>query len=171
MALLIDGYNLLFASGVFGVERGARGGESSRRALLDQLADLLPPAEAARTTIVFDAADAPPGLPRQFAYRGLDVRFTPRKVEADELLETLIEQARDPRRLTVVSSDHRLQRAARRRQARYADSEVWWQELQRSQQAPPPSDEDKPGGTLPPDEVHRWLSEFGLPPDRRKPQD
>ena len=38
---LVDGYNLLHASGVFGATRGARGLESSRTALLDHVADLV----------------------------------------------------------------------------------------------------------------------------------
>jgi hypothetical protein len=41
MTVIIDGYNLLHASGVFGRERGPRGFEQSRLALLDMLADRL----------------------------------------------------------------------------------------------------------------------------------
>ena len=49
MTLIIDGYNLLHASGVFGAERGPRGFEQSRLALLDLLAGLLGD-EAAKTS-------------------------------------------------------------------------------------------------------------------------
>ena len=39
--IIIDGYNLLHASGVFGEARGPLGFEQSRRALLDHLSELL----------------------------------------------------------------------------------------------------------------------------------
>ncbi|MFO0817781.1 MAG: NYN domain-containing protein [Pirellulales bacterium] len=166
MAILIDGYNLLFASGIFGAERGERGGESSRRALLDFLVDVVPASELARTTIVFDAAEAPPGLPRELTHQRIRVLFAPRKTEADELLEQLIEQERDPKKLTVVSSDHRVQRAARRRRAIYVDSDVWYAEKvrERRQREVVASDEFKPERTLDDHEVASWLREFGLPP-------
>ena len=54
MKILIDGYNLLHASGIFGGVRGAGGFEASRRALLDEIARLLGPA-AGGVTVIFDA--------------------------------------------------------------------------------------------------------------------
>ena len=53
MTVIVDGYNLLHASGVFGEERGARGFEQSRLALLDMLADLLG-SDAEKTIVVFE---------------------------------------------------------------------------------------------------------------------
>lgn len=136
MALLIDGYNLLHASGIF-PDDGPPTLERARVALLDFLAERLPSKELARTTIVFDAAQAPPGLPRALSHRGLAVRFARRGRSADELLEELIATEPDPRNLTVVSSDHRVQRAARQRGARFIDSEVWKTELLSSERARP----------------------------------
>ncbi len=75
---------------------------------------------------MFDAADAPPGLPRTLEHRGLTVRFAAKSGSADELIEELIRADSAPRRLMVVSSDHRLQRAARRRKATAIDSDVWY---------------------------------------------
>ncbi len=63
MSLLIDGYNLLGATGIVGRGAAASSLERSRRALLDFLAESLEPKEAARTTVVFDASNAPRGLP------------------------------------------------------------------------------------------------------------
>jgi hypothetical protein len=51
--------------------------------------------------------------------------------DADALLEELIARHSAPRKLTVVSSDRRLQRAARRRKARVMDSQAWYEELLR----------------------------------------
>lgn len=125
MRLLIDGYNLLHASGVFPPADDPTL-QRARRALLDALAEVLPPKLAAACLVVFDAVDAPPGLPREGAHRGVAFRFARRGGTADELLEELIAAAPDPRNLTVVSSDHRVQRAARRRGAAFADSDAWW---------------------------------------------
>jgi predicted RNA-binding protein with PIN domain len=157
--LLIDGYNLLHASGVFPAA-GPPTLERARLALLDALADALPPNNLATTTIVFDAAGAPPGLPREMAHRGLSVRFARRGGTADELLEDLIEAAADPRRLLVVSSDHGVQRAARRRGARYADSEIWWTELRRSVDMPQDDDRQSiTGNPFPPGYARDLLEE------------
>ncbi|NDC64085.1 MAG: hypothetical protein EBZ59_08915, partial [Planctomycetia bacterium] len=124
MTVIIDGYNLLHASGVFGAERGARGFEQSRTALLDMLVDLLGP-EAARTIVVFDAARAPDGLPGRFTHAGIRVWFAREYPDADSLIEELVDDDHAPSSLVVVSSDRRLQAAARRRRATAIGSEEW----------------------------------------------
>lgn len=129
MALLIDGYNLLNSTGICAPDNQPVSLEGSRRALLNFLADILAPGEIPRTTVVFDAHQPPPGLPRVVEYRGLTVRFASRYPDADSLIEELILSDTAPRRLTVVSSDHRIQRAARRRRARAIDSHVWYAQI------------------------------------------
>jgi predicted RNA-binding protein with PIN domain len=129
MRLLIDGYNLLHASGVFASGSGPPTLERSRRALLDFLVEELPPKVLPHALVVFDAAQAPPGLPHEIDHEGLMVRFARRGSTADALLEELIGAEPDPRNLLVVSSDHRVQRAARQRGARFVDSDAWWREL------------------------------------------
>lgn len=125
MPLLIDGYNLLHVTGLFG--RGPRGSlEASRTALLNFLATALEPRERAKATIIFDAADAPPGLPDRYSHHGVSVRFACDHDSADELLEELIAADHAPKRLTVVSSDHRVQRAATKRRATAIDSHLWY---------------------------------------------
>jgi len=123
MKLIIDGYNLLHASGVFGTGRGERAFEESRRALLDMLAELLGD-EAARTVVVFDAARAPDGLPGRLTHRGIRVWFAREYPDADSLIEELVADATSPH-LVVVSSDRRLQVAARRRRAKAVSCEEW----------------------------------------------
>ena len=109
---------------------GPGGLERSRLALLNFLAESLEPAEMPRTTVVFDAREAPPGPAADAGdHRGLTVRFAARDDDADTLIEELIRADSAPRRLTVVSSDHRLQRAAHRRRARAVDSDVWYAEV------------------------------------------
>lgn len=163
MALLIDGYNLLNSVGITGRSVGVSSLQRSRLALLNFLAESLDPAEAAQTTVVFDAADAPPGLPRVAEHRGMTVRFAAQHEDADALIEELIQADSAPRRLTVVSSDHRVQRAARRRRARGVDSDVWYGQLvtrrhqRRSRRGAP----TKPQMPLSEEDVERWLEQFG----------
>ena len=145
MSLLIDGYNLLFASDIFPPDAAQPTLENARQALLQFIAAAFAPAERKRTTIVFDAAAAPPGLPRTLSHEGMTILFSPRKGSADDVLEDLIEAEADPRNLIVVSSDHRIQRAARRRKATYIDSQDWLAALRRQQSEDsaadaPPSD-------------------------------
>ena len=115
MALLIDGYNLLHATGISGKGSGPGGFQRSREALLNFLAASIEPAERAQTTIVFDAADAPPGLPRTMTQEEMTVRYATDYPDADTLIEELISEHSTPRKLLVVSSDHRIQRGAKHR--------------------------------------------------------
>lgn len=167
MALLIDGYNLLNSVAVTGRGAGRRAGstslERSRAALLDFLAAALEPAEISRTTVVFDAAGAPPGLPRVLEHGGLTVRFAAGYENADAMIEELIRAETAPRRLTVVSSDHRIQRAARRRRAKAVDSDVWFGDLlrRRRERKSPAAPAAKPPCPLLEEDVRLWLDQFG----------
>ena len=122
MALLIDGYNLLHVTAIVG-HGGLRG---SREGLLRFLASAIDPRERPQTTIVFDAAEAPPHLPRMIVVDEMTIHFSSEYDNADELIEELIEAHSVPKSLLVVSSDHRIQRAARRRKAPFVDSDVWF---------------------------------------------
>jgi hypothetical protein len=163
LAILIDGYNLLNATGLFGHGKGPAL-ERSRRALLNFLAATMEAEELSRTTVVFDAKDAPPGLPREFTYKGIRVLFAARFGEADDLIEKLIQSDHSPRQLLVVSSDHRLQRAAARRRATPIDCDKWYTELirrRRTADAAGNSLSGKPSIPLSPEEVESWLDQFG----------
>lgn len=166
MSILIDGYNLIIAVGIMGRGTGPGSLERARLALLNFLAESLEPNEIGRTTIVFDAKNAPTGLPRIVAHRGLTVRFASCYPDADSLIEELITEESAPRNLTVVSSDHRIQRAARRRRAIPIDSDIWYQgvldhrrwrqETRKSQKV-----EAKPPVPLLSEDVDYWIRQFG----------
>jgi predicted RNA-binding protein with PIN domain len=176
MPLVIDGYNLLHASGILGRGVGPGSLERSRGALLNFLAESLDPRELADTTVVFDAREAPPGLPRAIAHRGIRVRFAPPGSDADQEIEALVAAHTSPRRLTVVSSDHRLHRAARRRRAKAIDSDRWYAAVLRDriERARTKSPGDKPAEPPTEAEVNYWLRRFGLaesdPPSSAEPQ-
>ncbi|MDA7951185.1 MAG: NYN domain-containing protein [Pirellulaceae bacterium] len=167
MALLIDGYNLLYASGIFGVDlpegNYPGGGYRSRLAMLNYLANVLSPQESLQATVVFDAKDAPPGLPRTFNHSGITVHFASNYNDADEMIEALLEKEPHSKRLTVVSSDHRVQRAARRKGAKPIDSDRWLKELsqkKRERRIRTQRETSKPDLPLSESEVAHWLELF-----------
>jgi predicted RNA-binding protein with PIN domain len=170
MSLVIDGYNLLHASGILGRGVGPGGLERSRGALLGFLAESLDEQELSQTTVVFDAREAPPGLPRVVQHRGMTIRFAEPGSDADTMIEGLIQADSSPRRLIVVSSDHRLHRAARRRRAKAIDSDKWYAEIlrRRIDRLRRKSPGQKPAGPPSESEVHFWLRQFGLE-DRDSP--
>ena len=160
MTLIIDGYNLLHASGVFGTDRGPRGFEQSRLALLDLLVGWLGP-EAADCLVVFDAARAPDGLPGRFVHGGIRVWFAREYPDADSLIEELVADDDAPGSLVVVSGDRRLQAAARRRRAVAIGPEEWIAKRRALERAA-----RRPGETKPPppdpSAVDAWKRYFGL---------
>ena len=158
MRLLIDGYNLLHATDLFGTGRFAGTLHGSREALLAFLAQTLSAGERRATTIVFDAAGAPPGLPKTVHVDHLTVRYARDYADADALMEDIIERHREPRGLLVVSADHRIQRAARRRGSKYVDSDTWYRELAARRTASrrsPDQGKPSPGGS-----VDYWVNQF-----------
>jgi predicted RNA-binding protein with PIN domain len=166
MALLIDGYNLLNVTGIFGKEGPGTKLHRTRLAFLNFLASSFNKRERSGTTIVFDAAGAPPGLPQLVMHEGMTVHFARRHSDADEMIEELLEDWPAPRSLVVVSSDHRVQRAARYRGATFVDSETWYAELRAKQRRGRAKDAvAKPSGELPPDELAHWLAAFGGTPE------
>lgn len=138
MEWLVDGYNLLHASGI--VPTTGQGElQAARETLLRWLTTRLPADYRQRTTIVFDGRDAPPGLPDHYTVHGLQIRFA-RHQEADDLIEQLIQASHHPRQLTVVSNDRRLQRAARRRRGEGISCGTWLASLNNLAPDPPRTD-------------------------------
>lgn len=167
--LIVDGYNLMYAAGLAPLTQRERGLEASRTALLAFLAERLTAAEAARTTVIFDARQPPPGLPSVLRSRGLTVVFPRPHGDADEAITDLVHTHSAPRQITVVSSDHTVQKLARRRRAEVVDSEdfVEWlaerpteaERLHRRRATAEPSAKyDAPTSHS---ELEHWLKVFG----------
>jgi uncharacterized protein len=163
MALLIDGYNLLNVTSIFGEAGPGTALHRTRLAFLNFLAASFTKRERMGTTIVFDAAGAPPGLPPSIKHEDMTIHFARRHSNADEMIEEMLEDWKSPRSLVVVSSDHRVQRAARHHGAASVDSEIWYAELlvTRRKRAAKDDAVAKPSGSPPPDELAYWLKEFG----------
>jgi len=194
MLILIDGYNLIApvaAPGSLRRKTAASGGSSDwlrveRTRLIDKLVGGLDERLCRETTVVFDAAGMSKlvmnrlGLERRQVDRGIEIEFAVDYDEADDRIEELIAAHSTPKRLTVVSSDHRIQVAAKRRSAMPVDAEQWLDSLGRKRLilavAWPPDADRKPAapdrmidekGTVAADDVNAWMVAFGLKPDEK----
>jgi len=161
MRYLIDGYNLIHALGMIQRDLPPGGLEESRRRLLVFLAKAF--GKDAAVTIVFDAQHAPRNISRLQTHQGLHIEFAPAGQSADDRIETLIEEAAEPKALVVISNDMRLQDAARRRGARSWSHEALLDFLDKPQSPAPPEKADSAEKPEPvsPEELKRWMQEFG----------
>jgi predicted RNA-binding protein with PIN domain len=161
MAYLIDGYNLLHAMGILQGRTGPTGLEKARRRLLGLLHGTYGD-RSSEVTVVFDAVNAPPDATEVQNFQGIHVRFAVRQDEADDLIEDLIQHDSAPRRLTVVSDDHRIQKAARHRHCQVVSCAEYLDGLNRSRrqhQRRPSAAPAKPEGVSR-QETQHWLEEF-----------
>lgn len=157
---LIDGYNLLHHVGLLTGRVGPSGLEKARRALLGHLSGRCGE-HAADVTVVFDAQRAPPTATDALDYQGIHVYFT-RSEEADDLIERMIGHAATPKLLTVVSNDHRIRDAARRRHCPVAECVEFWETLgRRTPPRPDPADSEGKRERISRREMQEWLEEFG----------
>lgn len=180
---LIDGYNLLYAMGVlhgrtgnYSIARpsstssasssgrtgsGPGGLEKARLRLLGLLHGTFRD-DSNRVTVIFDAANPPPDAVEVMDHHGIQVRFAIRQEQADDLIEELIRHDSAPRRLHVVSDDHRIQQAAHRRHCLVlscGDFLNWLERQRRQQPASQPPPAVKPEGVSR-EETQYWLHEF-----------
>jgi predicted RNA-binding protein with PIN domain len=109
-----------------------------------------------RLTVYFD-----PGTSYQSPARrskgGIRVRQAGSGKHADDLIIRDIRRHRNPRELTVVTSDHAIQDVARQYGARVIDSDAFATELSR----PSVPDDTRASPSLSEDEVKEWLDIFG----------
>ena len=127
MKILIDGYNLIFQCGLQGRSAGSDALERARNRLLGELKSRMDEATRKKTTIVFDARNRPVKQVSDYEkIHEIQVIYAASHPDADSLIEELIRKHSTPKKLTVVSSDHRIQRAAARRNSRALDSDHWF---------------------------------------------
>ncbi|MEX1041311.1 MAG: NYN domain-containing protein [Pirellulaceae bacterium] len=163
MSLIIDGYNLLYAAGIGGQWETEDTFQQDRLALLESLRAVIDPRELSKTTVVFDSQVDLPHLPKVFHHREIEVRFSYGYPDADALIERMIQEHTAPKRLMVVSSDHKVQRAARRRKASTMDSDAWyrWMIRRRNERQAAAAAEPRPMPAVSEGELNQWLKFFG----------
>jgi predicted RNA-binding protein with PIN domain len=168
MRYLIDGYNLLHAMGVLGGRVGPQGLAKARLSLLGLLRGAMDK-DASSVTVVFDAANAPPGAIDDQDHEGIHVRFALAHAQADDLIESMIRESPTPKQLTVVSDDRRIQKAARRGRCLAVGCVEFLEDLnQRRRRRPSPA-------TLQPEKMNDsredlqiWMKEFAHLDDEKE---
>ena len=134
MKILIDGYNLIFECGLHGRKVNSVSLAKARTLLLQTIAKSFSPQQCKAVTVVFDAKKQ--SLSDQQVRElisGIEVLYAIDFDDADEMIESLIKEHSHPKQLTVVSSDHRIHKAALRRKAVPVDSDQWYDQLTESQ--------------------------------------
>ncbi|MCA8999987.1 MAG: NYN domain-containing protein [Planctomycetaceae bacterium] len=164
--LIIDAYNLMHYAGFVRRHYGPGDLERARDRFLKKLRKQLTEEERRRTTVVFDGTQQADSDQRDFQQFGMTILFSPFGLEADDVIEELIRQHSHPKQLIVVSSDHRLHRAAKARKANPLDSEVFLDTYEeRKRTVAPERRESTSPVDIPEDvseeELNQWLSEFG----------
>ncbi len=160
MPLIVDCYNVLHAE----KPKSLAGlGEASLCLLLSRSRWV-----ASGVTVVCDGSPKPES-PNTEAVDPVELIYSGASRSADEVIIELIDENTAPRRLTVVSNDRTIQRAARRRRARVWSAEEFLQRLAHAGRVGGSQASEKPGGPLPKDYVRGWLAEFGIEDDESDP--
>jgi predicted RNA-binding protein with PIN domain len=106
--------------------------------------------------VVFDRG-LPGGRSQALSSGRVEVVFAPTGRNADRVLMERIRRNRNPRGLTVVTSDREVIAAAQARGARVVRAEAFVSELDPS---PAPPGTGKPDLRLSPEQVEKWLELF-----------
>ena len=152
MPLLIDGHNLIGQMPDLDLED-----PDDEAKLVARLRTYCARARK-RATVVFDHG-LPGGRSLPLSGGGVEVVFASAGRKADGILCERLRRARDPRGLTVVSSDGEVLAAARARHARVIRSEDF--ALQLSSPRSVETDEAARDRPISSQEVEEWLSLFG----------
>jgi predicted RNA-binding protein with PIN domain len=114
-----------------------------------------------RATVVFDRG-LPGGPSQELSRGGVKVVFAPTGHSADAVLRERIRRAKDPRGLTVVTSDRAVIATAVARGARVVRSEVFAAQLQGplAASATAPTGGEKQDTQLSTEEIEEWLQVF-----------
>jgi hypothetical protein len=157
MPFIIDGYNLLHS-----IRKANEDSDAISDVQLCRIVDVFLMQTKQKGEIIFDGI----GPPNKSAFDNmskLEVLFAGPGKDADTVIENKIRASTDAKRLTIVSSDRRVQQAARARRAVVMKSDVFWNNLQRQLSRKKTSHEPaaKRHG-LSEGETEQWLKFFGL---------
>jgi predicted RNA-binding protein with PIN domain len=155
--IIIDGYNLLWS-----IHKMGEDFEPISDVQLCQIVDRYLGLSGEKGEIVFDGA-GPPDKREFDNLSNLEVVFSGRNSDADTIIEDKVTESTAPRRLTVVSSDRRVRKAARMRKVEVVKSDVFWGNLQKqlSRKKTVREPAAKRDG-LSEGETEQWLKFFGL---------
>jgi len=154
---IIDGHNLLHS-----IEKANESAESISDVQLCRIVGKFLKLAGEKGEIIFDGTG-----PRDKSgfdnISNLEVFFAGLGSDTDTIIEDKIKASTSPKRLTIVSSDRRLRKAAQVRKAKAVKSEVFWNNLQkqlsRKKKAKEPAAKRQ---GLTNGETKQWLEFFGL---------
>jgi predicted RNA-binding protein with PIN domain len=154
--VIVDGYNLIYAHPELG-ERVRTDARRAREILITILAEYVR-ARKVKVTLVFDSrlSRAAPviSLPPR-----LEVVFSRSGLSADELIVKMMESERQPRSMTVVSSDYKdIGRVAKSLGIQVLPAQSFWREILKEKKRGEKKGE-KPT-SVSEKEVEYWLEEF-----------
>jgi predicted RNA-binding protein with PIN domain len=155
---IIDGNNLLWA-----IQEKFEEREIATEVELCRVLGRFFAATAEEGQIVFDGAG--PADKSEFnSVDNVEVYFAGFHKDSDSVIEEKIKVNTAPRRLTVVSSDRRLRKAAALRKATAVKAEDFWAEVQKelSRRKPRQKEPMEKKEGLTESETERWMDLFGL---------
>ena len=133
----------------------------SRQRLIDELAMRIDRTHRNEVLLVFDAKNPRGYSTPEVETKGFNIEFAREYEDADTMVIELLQHHSQPKQLTVVSNDHRIQTAASRRDAMAIDADVWFDRLDRSDVAQSSNlDPRKPGVSLTQAETDQLVKEF-----------
>lgn len=150
MAILIDGHNLI------GKLPGLRLDDPHDEEKLLLRLRAYRARTGKRLVVYFDPGDAYQSQGRRSS-GGITVRQAGSGQRADDLMIRDLRRHRNPRELTVVTSDRAIQEVAHHYKARVVDAATFAGELGR----PPEKDDSSDGSLLPEGDIQEWLAIFG----------
>ena len=153
--LIIDAYNVLhlpMPQSLAGLDEARLCLAISRSAYRDRTA-----------TVVCDGRPKP-HIPSESPVSSVRMLYSGTSNSADDLIISLIDASTSPRKITVVTNDRVIKRAAKRRRASILSSEAFIQRLDQTLGYIPPLPKSaKPDlSPVPEDQVRGWLEEFGV---------
>jgi predicted RNA-binding protein with PIN domain len=166
--LIIDGYNLMHAAGIARPTYGPGDLQRCRERLVRWLLEHLDESQRSDTQVVFDAAAAPSDSDLFQTVQGLHVVFAPAGTDADSEIERMLKKHSAPKQVIMVSSDHRLHKAAQRRKARPIDSEDFVAQME--EQPEPTSTHQSTNQSSSQPTTAEWEKIFGDIPEARELQ-
>jgi predicted RNA-binding protein with PIN domain len=157
MVVIIDGHNLLQS-----IQKTFEDFDSLTAVRLCQIISGYLKQVRENGEIVFDGT-GPKDKSEFDNISNLEVFFAGLRTDADTVIEDKISANTAPKRLTIVSSDRRLRKAARTRKATSMKSDVFWNDVQKqlSRKRPEKEPTEKRQG-LNEGETEQWLEFFGF---------
>lgn len=158
MPLLIDTYNVLHTVGVLPPDLAGID--------VQGLIGLLQTSRYRHQRVILVCDGSPPADARTFPRpESIAIRYSGSGRSADDLIGQLVSVSSAPRQLVVVSSDHAVQRSARRRRCTTLSAPEFLQHLAddaRGGSAPKAPAAKPPGSAMTDEQVQRWINVFSL---------